>query len=129
MADYLDTYQVRENFVREIDGLTQNNGGFVEGISGCHFPAELDEHELSIGDDFDGIEFTLFEDKISVDVPTFRKYLRMACEVYWSEHPETRMQLEEYLARPQPPLEEGTLHEWRRRRDASEYPKPLSELQ
>lgn len=66
---------------------------------------------------------------MTVDIPTFRKYLRIACEAYWKTHPESRAQIEEYLARPQPPLEEGALPEWRRRRDAGEYPTPLSEAE
>lgn len=129
MADYLDTFQVRNNFISEVDGLTKNQGGSVEGISGCHFPCDLDEYELSIGEGFDGIEFSLFEDKLSVDVPTFRKYLRLACEAYWTEYPDSGQILEEYLSRPQPPLEEGALPLWKEMRDAGKFPKPYSEFE
>lgn len=127
IAVYFDALSASRSFVSDVDHLTKNEGGVIDEYLVCYFPKQLDEYQLSIGEGFDGIEFSLFEDKISVDVPTFRKFLKMACEVYWTEHPETRKQLEEYLARPQPPLEEGTMEEWRRRRDAGEYPKPLSD--
>lgn len=129
IADYLDSFQIRNNFLKEVNDLTQNWGNAVEGILSCTFPRQLDEYELSIGEGFDGIEFSLFEDKISVDVPTFRKYLRIACEAYWTEYPKSRTQLEEYLARPQPPLEEGTVDEWKQRKATGEFPKPYSEFQ
>lgn len=129
MLTYLHTIINRNNFVKEVDDLTRNWGGAVEGIMACTFPRQLDEYELAIGEGFDGIEFIMFEDKISVDVPTFRKYLEMACEVYWTHYPESKSQLKEYLARPQPPLEEDALDEWRSRRDSGEFPKPYSEFE
>lgn len=128
LAEYFSSSEVIRNFLKEIDNLTKNVGGGGQYIY-CYFPKWLDEYELSIGEGFDGIEFGLFEDKISVDIPTFRKYLRMACEAYWQEHPESKSQLEKYLARPQPPLEEGASEEWKHRRDAGEYPKPYSEFE
>ena len=129
IAVYFDSSEIRNNFLKEVDSLTgAGEGNAIEGVLGCTFPRQLDEYEV-VNFGFDGVEFALFEDRISVDVPTFRKYLRIACEAYWSEHPESRAQLEEYLARPQPPLEDGALPEWKRRRDAGEYPKPISEAE
>lgn len=115
------------NFVRYVDFLTRGIGIGLEGVIGCGFPNDLDEYQISQGEGFDGVQFSYYEEEVEVDVPTFRKYLRMACNDYLQEHPEDRRQIEEYLARPQPPLEEGALPEWRRRRDAGEYPKPISE--
>ena len=129
MAEYFDLFGDSKNFINEVSDLTQNWGGSDEGgYLYCYFPRQLDEGQLTLGGGFDGIEFGLFEDKISVGVPTFRKYLQMACEVYWQENPESKEILQKYLARPQPPLEEGALEEWKRRRDAGEYPKPYSEF-
>ncbi len=128
IADYFSSSEIVKKFLEQVENLTRNIGGGGQYIS-CYFPSWLDEYELSVGEGFDGIEFSLFENKISVDVLTFRKYLRMACEVYWKEFPETKAQLEEYLARPQPPLEEGTLEEWKRRKAMGEYPKPYSEFE
>ena len=129
IAVYFDALATNNNFVQAIDGLTKNEGRVVDEYLVCYFPKQLDEGEISIGGGFEGIEFSLFEDKISIDVPTFRKYLRMACEIYWTEYPETKAKLEEYLMRPQPSLEEGASDEWKRRRDAGEYPKPYSEFE
>lgn len=129
MLSYFESIINGNNFLKEVNSLTSGNGGAIEGVSACTFPEELDEYELAIGEGFDGIEFILFEDKISVDVPTFRKYLRMACEVYWTEYPESKAQLENYLARPQPPLEKDTLDEWKRRKADGQYPKPYSEFE
>ncbi len=117
-----------EDFVRYVDYLTKSIGIGMDGVTGCTFPNNLDEYQIMQGEGFDGIQFSFYEEDIEVDVPTFRKYLRMACEIYWQEHPESKEILEEYLARPQPPLEEGTLEEWKSRRDAGEYPKPYSEF-
>lgn len=129
IAVYFNALAANSSFVSDVDNLTKNEGGVVDEYLVCYFPKQLDEGDLAVGGGFDGIEFSLFEDKISVDMPTFRRYLQMACEVYWNEHPETKAQLEEYLARPQPPLEEGALPEWKRRRDAGEYSKPISEIE
>lgn len=128
MGVYFQTVLNRSNFVKEVRDLTNGEGGAIEGNVSCTFPRQLDEYEVA-NHGFDGIAFDFFEDEIAVDVPTFRKYLRMACEDYLREHPEDRHQIEEYLARPQPPLEEGALPEWKRRRDAGEYPKPISEAE
>ena len=127
IAVYFDANEIRNNFINEVETLTGiGEGSAIEGILSCTFPRQLDEYEVC-HHGFDGINFSLFEDNISVDIPTFRKYLRIACEAYWKIYPKSRAQLEEYLSRPQPPLEEGALPEWRRRRDAGEYPKSLSE--
>ena len=128
MGSYFQTVVNRNNFVKEVNDLTKGEGDAIEGYLACTFPKQLNESDLAIGEGFDGVEFSMFEDKISVNVPTFRKYLLMVCDAYLQEHPEDRAQIEEYLARSQPPLEEGALPEWRRRRDAGEYPKPLSDI-
>lgn len=129
IAVYFDADEVRNNFVKEVDDLTRiGEGSAIEGILACTFPRQLDEYEV-VHHGFDGVNFSLFEDEVTVDIPTFRKYLRIACEAYWKVHPESRALLQKYLARPQPPLEEGALPEWRRRRDAGEYPKPISEAE
>lgn len=117
------------DFVRYVDALTKGAGLGIQGITGVMFPSNLDEYEVYNGMGFDGVQFTFYDEEVEVDVPTFRKYLRMACDAYLQEHPADRQQIEEYLARPQPPLEEGALPEWRRRRDAGEYPQPISEAE
>lgn len=129
IAVYFDAYEIRNNFINEVDALTGiGEGSAIEGILSCTFPRQLDEYEVC-HNGFDGINFSLFEDNVSVDIPTFRKYLRIACEVYWKIYPEAQSQLEAYLARLQPPLEEGALPEWKQRRDAGEYSKPISEVE
>ena len=129
LAIYFSSSTILKNFVEEINTLTGiGEGSSEQGILGCTFPRQLDEYEV-VNHGFDGIAFSLFEDTVVVDIPTFRKYLRIACEVYWQEHPESKEILQKYLARPQPPLEEGALDEWKRRRDAGEYPKPYSEFE
>ncbi len=128
IAYYFDSLAFRDEFIERVDNLTRGKGSSIEGVMGCTFPRELDEYEV-YNHGFDGIIFDCLDDEVVVDIPTFRKYLRMACEVYWKEHPESREILEKYLARPQPPLEEGALDEWKRRRDAGEYPKPYSEFE
>ncbi len=128
MADFFDSLANRTDFVHYVDYLTK---GISIGLeeSGCDFPNSLDEYSIYQGLGFDGIHFYSFENEVSVDVSTFRKYLRIACDVYLQEHSEDRQQIEEYLARPQPPLEERTLEEWKRRKAAGEYPKPYSEFE
>lgn len=115
------------DFVRYVDAMTKGAGLGIQGITGIMFPSNLDEYEVYNGLGFDGVQFSFYEEEVTVDVPTFRKYLKMACDAYLTEHPEDRAQIEQYLARPQPPLEEDTLPEWRKRRDAGEYSKPLSD--
>ena len=127
MIDFLDSSVNRTDFVKYVDLLTAGVGIGLEE-NGCDFPNDLDEYALTHNRGFEGIRFYSFDEKISVDVPTFRKYLRIACEVYWQKYPESKTQLEEYMSRPQPPLEEGTLEEWKRRKAAGEYPKPYSEF-
>lgn len=127
-ASFFSSLASRIDFVYYVDYLTKGIGIGLEE-SGCDFPNSLDEYLIYQGLGFDGIRFYSFEDEVSVDVLTFRKYLRMACDAYLQEHPKDRQQLEEYLARPQPPLEEGTLDEWKRRKAAGEYPKPYSEFE
>lgn len=117
-----------KEFSSSAKALTEGYGDAIEGITGCFFPRDLDEYEVYNGLGFDGIQFTFYDEEVVVDVPTFRKYLKMACDAYLQEHPKDRKQIEEYLARPQPPLEEGTMEEWRRRRNAGEYSKPLSDV-
>ena len=128
MGVYFQTIINRSNFVEEVNDLTKGEGNAIEGVVSCTFPRQLDEYEV-YNDGFNGIIFDFYEDEVVVDVPTFRKYLRMACEAYWQELPESKAVLEKYLARPQPPLEEGASEEWIRRRDAGEYPKPYSEFE
>lgn len=117
------------DFIKYVDLLTQGIGIGIEGVTGCTFPNNLDEYQVVVeGEGFDGVQFTYFEDSVEVDVPTFRKFLRIACEDYWTEYPESRLRLEEYLARPQPPLEEGTTDEWKRKQKEGEFAMPISDI-
>lgn len=127
MGSYFQTIINRNNFIQNIDTITKGLSDAIEGVSSCFFPRDLDEYEI-INHGFDGVNFSLFEDEITIDVPTFRKYLRIACEAYYEVHPESRTQLEEFLSRPQPSLEEGALPLWKEMRDAGKFPKPYSEF-
>jgi CDI immunity protein len=129
LAVYFSSPSILKNFVQEVDDLTKLGEGTSEqGILGCTFPRQLDEYEI-INHGFDGISFSLYEDEIIVDVPTFRKYLKIACEAYCEINPESRAQLEKFLSRPQPPLEEGALPLWKEMRDAGKFPKPYSDFE
>lgn len=128
IAYYFDAVESHSIFIEDVNSLTNGEGGrSIEGIIDCTFPCQLDEFQI-YNSGFDGIQFIFFEEEIVVDVPTFRKYLRIACEAYWTQYPESRATLEEYLARPQPPLEEGALNDWKTLRDAGKYAKPFSEV-
>lgn len=93
-------------FVRTVDCLTRGTGaGFNNAV--CSFPGDLDEYAIAVelkGKVPDGIMFSLFEDEVVVDIPTFRRFLTLACEAYVHDHPEDRARIEELLARPQPAL-------------------------
>ncbi len=128
IASFFSSLASRTDFVYYIDYLSRGMSIGLEE-SGCDFPSSLDEYLVSQDLGFNGVKFYEFDNEITVDVPTFRKYLRLACEAYWQEHPESKEILQKYLVRPQPPLEEGALEEWKRRRDAGEYPKPYSEFE
>lgn len=94
------------DFVKDVDRLTRGEGMCIDVVC-CHFPSGMDEYELVVergGKPLTGIEFSLYEDEIVIDVPTFRYYLKLACNAYVREHPEDRAKIEELLARPQPPL-------------------------
>jgi len=111
------------DFVRTIDGLTQGYGRGFHGVTVCLFPAELDEYMVSHDEGFEnGVQFIDMDDEVVVDIDTFWKYLTMACEAYWNEHPESKPQLQEYLSRPKPSLElTGEVAEWIRKWKAGEY--------
>lgn len=119
---------ILKDFSKEVDDLTElGEGSSEQGVLGCTFPRQLDEYEIA-NHGFNGVNFSLFEDEITVDLPTFRKYLRIACEAYWEIYPESKSQLEKYLAREQPPLEKGALPLWKEMRDAGKFPEPYSEF-
>jgi hypothetical protein len=95
------------SFARVIDYLTRGIGYGMQDSGGCTFPSDLDDYELYVerqGKPLEGIEFSLFEDTVVLDVPTFRRFLTMACDAYVKKYPEDRAKIEELLARPQPPL-------------------------
>ncbi len=111
------------DFVNTIDSLTKGYGTGFQGVTACLFPNELDEYMISRGEGFDnGVQFIFFEDEVVVDIDTFWKYLRMACEAYWQEHPEDKETLQSYLARPKPSLEMSPeVAKWWRKWKAGEY--------
>jgi hypothetical protein len=94
------------NFVDIIDYLTKGIGHGLD-VAQCTFPSDLDDYDRYVirqGKPLEGIEFSLFEDAVVLDVPTFRSFLTMACDAHVKRHPEDRAKIEELLARPQPPL-------------------------
>jgi hypothetical protein len=105
-----------EAFFNEIDDFhfVDAVGCLINGVSygidvanHCKFPSGLDDYDRYVirhGKPLEGIEFSLFEDAVVLDVPTFRRFLTMACDAYVKKHPEDRAKIEELLARPQPPL-------------------------
>lgn len=110
-------------FVKTIDTLTQGYGTGFEGVTACLFPDELDEYMIARGEGFEnGVQFIFFEDEIVVDIDTFWKYLRMACEVYWQKNAQDKNSLESFLVRPKPSLEMSSeVAEWMRKWKAGEY--------
>jgi hypothetical protein len=67
----------------------------------------MDDYERYVeraGKPLEGIEFGIFHEDVVIDVPTFRRFLTMACDAHVKRHPEDRAKIEELLARPQPPL-------------------------
>ncbi len=124
MINFLDSLANRSDFVKYVDSITKGYGLGLEGVTSCTFPTDQDEYEISHGMGFEnGIMFTLFEEEeVVVDIDTFWKYLRMACEAYWQEHPEDKETLQSYLARPKPSLEMSSeVAEWWRKWKAGEY--------
>jgi len=87
------------DFVMMVDSLTQGVGMGLN-VANCTFPGDLDPWQ----EPFDGVMFSLYEDEVVVDIPSFRHFLTLACEAYVREHPEDRAEIAELLARPQPPL-------------------------
>jgi hypothetical protein len=94
-------------FISAVDCLTRGVGAHTEKTH-CFFPGDLDEYAVEVemgGKVPDGIEFSLeWGEEVYVDIPTFRRFLTMACESYLKEHPEDTAIINELLARPQPPL-------------------------
>ncbi len=111
------------DFVKTVNYLTQGNGRGFHGITVCIFPDELDEYMISHGEGFENsVQFIDLDEEVVVDIETFWKYLTMACEAYWQEHPEAKEVLQEYLARPKPSLEMSPeVAEWWRKWKAGEY--------
>jgi hypothetical protein len=94
------------SFIRVIDHLTRGEG-YGLNVAVCTFPAHMDDYERYVEraeKPLEGVEFSLFDDDVVLDVPTFRRFLTMACEAYVKKYPEDRATIEELLARPQPPL-------------------------
>ncbi len=94
------------SFVDLVDSLTRGTRASYNSVH-CFFPSDLDEYEVAKlgGKVPDGIEFSFdWGEEVYVDVPTFRHYLKLACEAYVREHPEDKTTIDELLARPQPPL-------------------------
>jgi hypothetical protein len=95
------------NFVDVVDHLTRGIGYGMEDSGGCTFPSDMDDYERYVereGKPLEGIEFSVDDDDVVLDVPTFRRFLTMACDAHVKRHPEDRAKIEELLARPQPPL-------------------------
>jgi hypothetical protein len=93
-------------FIDVVDHLTRGEG-YGLNVAVCTFPAHMDDYERYVeraGKPLEGIEFSFFDDDVVLDVPTFRRFLTMACDAHVKRHPEDRAKIEELLARPQPPL-------------------------
>ncbi len=96
-----------KDFTSKVNDLTKGISVHMEK-NHCIFPNDLDDFDIEQmgGEKLNKIEFSFdWGEEVFVDIPTFREFLNMACESYWQEHPESKMILEEYLARPQPALE------------------------
>jgi hypothetical protein len=94
-------------FIGVIDYLTRGIGYGIDVAHHCTFPSDLDDYDRYVirqGKPLEGIEFSLFDDAVVLDVPTFRRFLTMACDAQVKRHPEDRAKIEELLARPQLPL-------------------------
>ncbi|MGI9055900.1 MAG: ribonuclease toxin immunity protein CdiI [Pyrinomonadaceae bacterium] len=111
------------DFIKTVDLLTQGYGRGFHGITVCLFPDELDEYMISHGEGFDnGVQFIDMDDEIVVDIGTFWKYLTLACEIYWQQHPKDKFVLQDYLARPKPSLEMSPeVAGWWRKWKSGEY--------
>lgn len=80
------------DFITTIKRLLINIGAGVDDAV-CTFPESLDP-----GDErFEGIQFSFFEDEVTVDEPTFQKFLIAACRAHIAEHPEDLDEIEKAL--------------------------------
>ena len=80
------------SFIETIARLLKGIGAGFDDVF-CEFPSDLDPGE----EPFEGVRCALYEDEIVVDLDTFGRFLKLACENYVREHPEDKAQIDSLL--------------------------------
>lgn len=79
-------------FVRVVESLLSGVGHGAEEAF-CEFPDPLDPGDPP----FEGVRFSIFEEEVVLDRPTFLRYLRLAVDAFLEGHPADRVRLEALL--------------------------------
>jgi hypothetical protein len=86
-----------ERFIKVIEGISQGKG-FGENYGACVFEGDLDEYELETNGAFDGAEFGLHSgQEIIIDYKSLEYYLKIICNEYILDFPESKSQLNQLL--------------------------------
>lgn len=80
------------SFIQMVGYLTQGIG-YSSNEAHCTFPSDLDP-----GDNpFEGVQFSIFEEQVTINLSDLFHYLSTACNVYARSHPTHRQELDQYL--------------------------------
>lgn len=82
------------SFLRVIECLTKGVGFSINDVD-CSFPGDLDPGDES----FDGVRFSLFEQRIVISTDELWHYLEIVCKAYIAGSPKDETILGEYLRR------------------------------
>ena len=80
------------NFLKVIKHLLHGIGYTVNDV-GCTFPTDLDPGEAL----FEGVRFSLFEEKIVISVEQLHLIIRQVCKVYCQDYPDEKCHCEKLL--------------------------------
>jgi len=83
-----------DEFIRVI-GLLSNRVGYHPDYCHCYFPEDLDPGEEL----FEGVCFSIFEDKIVISLEELNDVIRLACAEYVSRNPVDEGRVKEILDR------------------------------
>jgi CDI immunity protein len=80
------------DFVTVVSNLMKQVG-HCDNDACCIFPSSLDPDE----EVFEGVRFSLFNDRIVIDNSSFLSYLALACESYVGSHPNDNDSIQKIL--------------------------------
>lgn len=97
----------KNRFIRIANELSQGVGYGFE-YAACTFPEDLDEFDITQGESFDGVEFSLQSgEEVVISYKDFYYYLNKACNHYLVLNPEDKKSIDAILKRAKSKFSSG----------------------